>query len=293
MRTYKSLIFLTSFFLMLSLSTCKNPSGGDGEVDDEPEMLQLTIDINPSQGGSVSPSGGQFEEGKTEMFEASPANGWEFDSWSGDINSTENPYQITINSDMEITANFSERSQPEAFTGIVTVMSDNRERDITFGTREDASVKDGLDGKDVESPPIAPPGSFFTGFKYESMNLYEDYRPLSEQIVWKVRLNRNDGSAINLNWSFPDNLKDGSLKLVDDPDASNSAFELDMLSESTHSVTDSDIQSLFIVYSATQNRDIITNIEDENTGAENTGINQEIVEGEKSSKISKDNDGLD
>lgn len=257
------LIFVTFLLLILSLSMCKNPSGGGDGGDNKNEMHQLTIEINPNQGGSVSPSGGEFEDGETETLEASPASGWEFDSWSGDINTTENPYQITINNDMEITANFSENSQPEAFTGEMTVTDADRSRELVFAIETTSGISEGLDDRDYESPPVAPPNAFFTGFIHEGMNLYEDYRPAdgsTEEVIWEIRLNRRINDDMNLQWNLSNSIDNGDLLLVNNVNDPSPSIEVDMLTESSYSVADPSTTSLFIVYSTSKAKDVISNI---------------------------------
>ncbi|MBT8184274.1 MAG: hypothetical protein KJN76_05500, partial [Eudoraea sp.] len=97
MRTFqKILLIFTVFFLGLS---CSND-------DDNPEKFLLTITVTPSEGGTVSPSNGTFDEGSVLTLEGTPSSGYSFVQWTGSIQSTDNPVSITMDSDKDITGVF-------------------------------------------------------------------------------------------------------------------------------------------------------------------------------------------
>jgi pectate lyase len=56
--------------------------------------------------GSVNPSSGTYASGTSVSMTATPASGWQFDSWSG--GSTSNPATVVMNANKSITANFSQ-----------------------------------------------------------------------------------------------------------------------------------------------------------------------------------------
>jgi hypothetical protein len=66
----------------------------------------------PSNGGTVSPSGGWYNAGSSVTIDATPNSNFEFVSWSGTGNGsysgTNNPISITINGPITETANFTE-----------------------------------------------------------------------------------------------------------------------------------------------------------------------------------------
>jgi hypothetical protein len=66
----------------------------------------LITNTSPSGAGSVSPSGGEYESGVQVTLTASPANGYIFDYWSGNVSGTTSTITITMNSDKSLTANF-------------------------------------------------------------------------------------------------------------------------------------------------------------------------------------------
>jgi uncharacterized repeat protein (TIGR02543 family) len=70
------------------------------------QIYTLTISINPSAAGSVSPSGGEYESGDQITLTASPASGYTFDHWSGGASGTTPTTTITMDSDKSLVANF-------------------------------------------------------------------------------------------------------------------------------------------------------------------------------------------
>lgn len=71
---------------------------------------QYDLTVNVIGEGAVSEEiviqGGRYNSGSQVKVTATPAEGWEFSSWSGAANSTENPLLITINEGKELTATF-------------------------------------------------------------------------------------------------------------------------------------------------------------------------------------------
>jgi len=68
-------------------------------------MYTLTTSANPSDGGTVSPSTQQYEEGETATITATPSAEYVFQSWSGATGSS-NSTSVVMNSDKSVTANF-------------------------------------------------------------------------------------------------------------------------------------------------------------------------------------------
>jgi len=92
-------IFLTIPLLFLVLSCSKDD-------DDDPVRFNLAVTITPSDGGTVSPSSGTYDEGTVVNLEGTPTNGYSFVEWTGSIQSTENPVAVTMDSDKDITGVF-------------------------------------------------------------------------------------------------------------------------------------------------------------------------------------------
>jgi uncharacterized repeat protein (TIGR02543 family) len=86
-----------------------------GEVEDYTANIsgvgvQYTLTTNTVGQGSITlnPSGGTYPEGTVVTLTAVPASGWQFDGWSGDLSGTQNPTTITMNSNKNVTATFSQ-----------------------------------------------------------------------------------------------------------------------------------------------------------------------------------------
>jgi len=83
------------------------------------ETYTLITNISPSGGGSVSPSGGEYESGVQVTLTASPASGYTFDHWSGSASGTASTITIIMDSDESLTANF--EASPQTYTLTVNV----------------------------------------------------------------------------------------------------------------------------------------------------------------------------
>jgi uncharacterized repeat protein (TIGR02543 family) len=70
--------------------------------------LSLTISSNPATGGSVTknPDKTSYTYGETVTLTAIPANGYDFDYWSGDASGSNTSTAITMNANKTVTANF-------------------------------------------------------------------------------------------------------------------------------------------------------------------------------------------
>ncbi|MBP7829890.1 MAG: hypothetical protein KA248_08235 [Kiritimatiellae bacterium] len=79
-----------------------NPSPTNNPVG----TYTLTVTINPSGAGSVSPSGGSYSNGAVVTLQATASTGFSFSSWSGDLSGSSNPTTITMTGDKSVTANF-------------------------------------------------------------------------------------------------------------------------------------------------------------------------------------------
>jgi len=115
-------------FLILFISCKKEPpdSDGDGIIDSEdqcPELVgnaayqgcpayTLTVNVNPSEGGTVSPSTSQYKHGTNVSLSATPSSEFLFDNWSGDVSGSATTISLIINSNKTITANFSKIKYP-------------------------------------------------------------------------------------------------------------------------------------------------------------------------------------
>ena len=92
-------IFYLIFLLVLACSKDK---------DEAPQYLLKNYDVSieTSEGGAVSYAGGSIQAGQTVTVTATPSEGYQFTGWSGDATGSENPLTVTVNSNINITANF-------------------------------------------------------------------------------------------------------------------------------------------------------------------------------------------
>jgi uncharacterized repeat protein (TIGR02543 family) len=66
------------------------------------------LSVRPALHGSIvmQPSGGSYVEGSQVLLRAQPETGWEFHEWTGDVNGTTNPQNVTLNENKEVRAVF-------------------------------------------------------------------------------------------------------------------------------------------------------------------------------------------
>jgi pectate lyase/pectin methylesterase-like acyl-CoA thioesterase len=68
--------------------------------------FRLTLATNGSGTIQSDPAGDKFPAGTRVTLTATPAPGWRFEGWSGDLTGTDNPAMITMDREKSITANF-------------------------------------------------------------------------------------------------------------------------------------------------------------------------------------------
>ena len=71
-----------------------------------PVTYTLTTKVNPPGAGTVSPSGGTFNEGESVTISAVPSANYNFKQWTGTGSGTANPLTFNIISNASITAEF-------------------------------------------------------------------------------------------------------------------------------------------------------------------------------------------
>jgi len=89
--------------------------GGPGDEFPQPgPSITYTLTTSVSGDGSVTldPAGGTYGEGTTVTLTADPSPDWVFVEWSGDLTGTQNPDTIVMNSDKNVTANFTMVANP-------------------------------------------------------------------------------------------------------------------------------------------------------------------------------------
>ncbi|MGB0294687.1 MAG: BspA family leucine-rich repeat surface protein [Flavobacteriaceae bacterium] len=142
----------TILLLGLILVSCSKDSGGDSPT---PEPLKFTLAVSAGEGGSVDTAGGTYNEGTTVTITATPNAEYLFNNWSGTESSTNNPLNIVLTSNENVTANFVKKQYELAITinGEGTV-----EEVVTQQGKEYAS------GTEVELTAVAAEGWQFSGW---------------------------------------------------------------------------------------------------------------------------------
>ena len=86
------LIILTTIFLI--------------GCEEEPIKYTLTVSSNPTEGGTINPSSGEYQEGTEVTLRVNTNTNYEFDKWSGIWNGSESPLTITMDGDKNLVGNF-------------------------------------------------------------------------------------------------------------------------------------------------------------------------------------------
>ena len=71
-----------------------------------PTQFTLTVNVTGSGTVTKNPNKSTYNDGEQVTLTATPAAGYSFSNWSGDLSSTTNPTTITINGTKNVTANF-------------------------------------------------------------------------------------------------------------------------------------------------------------------------------------------
>jgi hypothetical protein len=71
------------------------------------KIYTLSVSSTPGNGGSISPNGGTYDEGKEVTLIAAPSQYYAFSGWGGDASGSSDHLTITMNSDKTIVASFS------------------------------------------------------------------------------------------------------------------------------------------------------------------------------------------
>lgn len=97
---------ILSILLLLSIFACKK----------ETPQKQLTVNVTPDIGGSVTPSSGMYAMGSTVKLTATPSSEYIFKEWTGGVTGTTNPTNVLLDVDKTITAVFEKREYPLSLT---------------------------------------------------------------------------------------------------------------------------------------------------------------------------------
>jgi uncharacterized repeat protein (TIGR02543 family) len=70
------------------------------------DQYNLTTNVSPTAGGSVSPSGGSYDAGVTVTITATASDGYVFDYWSGSASGTNPTTTVVMDAHKSVTAHF-------------------------------------------------------------------------------------------------------------------------------------------------------------------------------------------
>ena len=73
---------------------------------EEPVLFTLTVTANPTEGGTVSPTNGQYESGDVATVTATPNAEYVFEKWTGGATGTSSSVSVTMNGNKSVVANF-------------------------------------------------------------------------------------------------------------------------------------------------------------------------------------------
>lgn len=99
----KKQTYLTIFIAGLIAFSCSTEST---------PVYQLATSADPSEGGTVTQSTPEAEEGENITVTANPNEHWLFDGWQGDLTGQQNPADVLMDRDKNITARFVLRDYP-------------------------------------------------------------------------------------------------------------------------------------------------------------------------------------
>ena len=99
---------ISNFLIIVILLISSSCSSVEDEVINQTQ--KFTLSVESSDGGTVSTSGGTYEEGSTITITATPYSEYVFQNWSN--GSTNNPLTVTVNQNITLTSNFIKRKYP-------------------------------------------------------------------------------------------------------------------------------------------------------------------------------------
>lgn len=96
---------------LIFISCNDNGTGPQPESSQEIPTYDVNVTVSPTDAGSVSPSSqDSYEEGEEVELRAQANEGYVFTGWSGDVESSDNPYTLTVDQNYTLKANFELKS---------------------------------------------------------------------------------------------------------------------------------------------------------------------------------------
>jgi len=79
---------------------------GCSKEESQLKMYKLTVSSNPTEGGTINPTSGEYEEGTEVTITVTPNSNYEFDKWSGGWSGSESPLTLIMDGDKNLVGNF-------------------------------------------------------------------------------------------------------------------------------------------------------------------------------------------
>jgi uncharacterized repeat protein (TIGR02543 family) len=113
----------------------------DGNTDNSSQdTVTYTLILTPSEGGTVTPESGTYNENESVALLAIPDSTFVFVNWTGSSTSTDNPLSVSMDADKSYTANFTKKQYPLTILiegeGLVSeeIITNGRVEDYDVGT---------------------------------------------------------------------------------------------------------------------------------------------------------------
>src|SRR5690625_3512091 len=103
---------MSNYFHLLSIVLIIGLSLVSCSKDSAPNLHRLSVSTTPSEGGTVTPGPGEYEEGTEIELTAKPNEDWAFEKWHGDYDGNSPVATIKMDSSMVIVASFIKRDYP-------------------------------------------------------------------------------------------------------------------------------------------------------------------------------------
>lgn len=200
---------------------------------------EVSVQVEPGQGGSVNPGTGEYPSGATVEQSAEASDGWGFVEWTGDVESTDNPLSFVIEEHTGLTAHFEDQRSEYV---VEFTLADNRGEldELRFGQQQDAWNED--------APPTPPENGLHGYFLTNEEELFVDVRSwLETEVDWDLHYQLGRGDELSLGWEIGQERMDGTLTLLYESEQGNTV-EVNMLDESDHVVAGFSEGQLLITY---------------------------------------------
>ncbi|PKD44763.1 InlB B-repeat-containing protein [Rhodohalobacter barkolensis] len=238
----KTIYICTSVLILLLVYGCSttDSNGDESGNDSDTASYSLTASASPSEGGTVNPSSGSYEDGRNVSVTATANEGWDFVNWTGDRESTDNPLEFKISSNTIVTANFADLRS--VYSVDLTVADLDDEINLEIGQSKDEDF--------IYAPPPPPLGSLDARFLADGEDYYALFNSnLLREVSWELVYQSGNGDVLTLSWQITDTQMEGVLTLSDSEDpAQPDQLEIDMQLENEAQINVIDTDRVFIHY---------------------------------------------